>query len=276
MSWRSVGFMMLATGISLSAQAVVAAESSGPMDQQARKFIQQYLDEVRPVEIRVNQAWWEANTSGRNEDFARKEQVENELNGLLSDKTTFARLKALHEGELADALLHRQIDVLYLQYLGKQVSSDLLRRMTAKANQIEQAFNLFRAEVGDEELTDSEVRKTLSTSTDSAVRREVWEASKAVGKSVEADLRELVALRNQAAQQLGFSDYHTLQLRLNEQDPAEVMALFDQLDQLTREPFRQAKAEIDRRLAERYAITVDQLRPLALPRSVFPRATQGV
>ena len=275
MNWRTVKFMILAAGVNLGAQAVHAAEGSRPMDQQAREFIQQYLEEVRPVEIRVNQAWWEANTSGRNEDFARKEQVENELNGLLSDKTTFARLKALHEADVADSLLRRQIAVLHLQYLGKQVSPELLRRMTAKANQIEQAFNLFRAKVGDKDLTDSEVRQTLSQSTDSAVRREVWEASKAVGRIVETDLRELVALRNEAAQQLGFSDYHTLQLRLNEQDPTEVMVLFDQLDKLTRGPFytprRKSIGGWQNGTQSPWISCA-----LALSRSVFPGAAEGV
>jgi peptidyl-dipeptidase A len=50
-------------------------------------------------------------------------------------------------------------------------------------------------------------------------------------------------------------------LQLNEQDPAEVLALFDELDELTREPFLQAKARIDERLATAYGISVDQLRP---------------
>ena len=46
-----------------------------------------------------------------------------------------------------------------------------------------------------------------------------------------------------------------------EQDPVQVLELFDQLDELTREPFGKAKREIDGKLAEQYGIPVDQLQP---------------
>src|SRR5207302_4136697 len=55
--------------------------------------------------------------------------------------------------------------------------------------------------------------------------------------------------------------FHGLQLFLNEQDGAELIKLFDSLDELTREPFRLAKAEIDAKLAADCGIKVDELRP---------------
>src|SRR5438445_6890370 len=63
------------------------------------------------------------------------------------------------------------------------------------------------------------------------------------------------------ATQLGFKNYHALQLYLNEQDGAALVKLFDELDGLTCEPFRAAKAEIDARLAADYGTTLAQLRP---------------
>src|SRR5207244_3643073 len=146
-------------------------------------------------------------------------------------------------------------------YLEKQVEPALLRKITARANAIEQAFNVFRAKVNDKEMTDSEVRKVLKESRDSAQRKAVWEASKAVGGVVEKDLKELVGLRNQAARKLGFKDYHRMQLYLNEQDQAQVLKIFEQLDRLTREPFRRAKAQIDAKLAANYGVPVAELRP---------------
>src|SRR5262249_54084599 len=92
-------------------------------------------------------------------------------------------------------------------------------------------------------------------------RRAVWEASKEVGKVLDADLRELVRLRNQAATQLGFKNYHALQLFLNEQNGDELIKLFDELDNLTREPFRAAKAEIDAKLAADCGVKVEELMP---------------
>lgn len=227
----------------------------------AQDFIRNHEQQVRPLEIAVNLAWWNANTTGKDADFAAKEEAQNRLDAALADKDRFARLKMLHDAQLPDPMLARQIHILYLMYLEKQVDPELLQRMTAKANAIEKAFNVYRAVVDGRQLTDSEVRKTLSSSPDQARRQAVWEASKGVGALVEADLRELVGLRNEAARRLGFRNYHALQLHLTEHTPEGVLRIFDELDELTREPFARAKADIDQALAESYSIDVADLRP---------------
>ena len=230
-------------------------------DTRARAFVAAHESTVKPLEISANLAWWKANVSGKDEDFKAKEEAQNQFDAALSDRARFAELKALHSAEIKDALLRRQIQLLYLQYLEKQVDPELLKKMVAKGNAIEQAFNVFRTKVDGKEMTDSEVRKVLKDSNDSSQRRAVWEASKRVGPAVEKDLRELVGLRNQAARQLGFRDYHVMMLSLNEQDQQQVESLFDNLDRLTAEPFRKAKAEIDSRLAQRYGLPISELRP---------------
>ena len=46
-----------------------------------------------------------------------------------------------------------------------------------------------------------------------------------------------------------------------EQDPADIQRVFEELAEMTDVPFRQAKAELDARLAERFDLEPDQLRP---------------
>ena len=227
----------------------------------AIQFIREHETRIRPVEIEVSRAWWNANTTGKDDDFAAKEKAENKLNGLLSNAAHFGQLKQIRAMEIADPIVARQIQILYLQYLEKQVDPALLQRMTATANRIEKAFNVFRAKLDDKSLTDGEVRQVLQKSTDTAERRQVWEASKRVGAEIEPELRDLVRLRNEAASSLGFENFHALQLHLTELNQAQVLKLFDELDALTREPFSRAKAEIDRRLAKQYGIEVSDLRP---------------
>ena len=82
-----------------------------------------------------------------------------------------------------------------------------------------------------------------------------------VGPAVAADLKAVVLLRNQVARHLGFKNYHVMQLYINEQDQAEILKLFDELDEMTRGPFEATKSEIDTKLAENYRIPVDELRP---------------
>ncbi len=231
----------------------------GPTEQ-AAAFIARYEQNVKPLETALGKAWWKANTTGSNEAFAEKEALENRYNELLSNAEDFAILKDLKDAQLA-ASQQRQIQLLYLDYLEKQVDVDLLRRMSAKSNAIEMQFNVFRATVGDTVYTDSEVREVLKTSKDLEQRRLVWQAAKQVGAEVALDLSELVQLRNQAARKLGFADFHVMKLELNEQKQTDVLALFDELDELTREPFARAKREIDERLASSYGIAMEDLRP---------------
>jgi peptidyl-dipeptidase A len=52
-----------------------------------------------------------------------------------------------------------------------------------------------------------------------------------------------------------------MQLHLNEQNGADLIKLFDRLDELTREPFKTAKAEIDAELAKQSNVKVEDLMP---------------
>jgi peptidyl-dipeptidase A len=229
-------------------------------DARAARFLQQYNATVRPVEIEVALWWWNANTSGRDDDFRKKQETETRLDALLSDPKAFAELKAIRGGRISDRLLARQIEILHLGYLAKQVDPKLLAAMLEKSNAVEKAFNVYRPKVDGQELSENKIREILQQSRDSRKRRAVWESGKAVGPIVEPRLKELVKLRNQAARKLGFSDYHVMQLQLGEQKQDDVLRLFDELDRLTREPFRKAKAEIDAVLAKHCGVAVDDLR----------------
>ena len=242
-----------------------AAVAGPAAAEKAKAFVAGHEAKVRPLDLAASEAWWVANTSGKDEDFKRKEETQNRIDEVLSDKKTFAALqdiKALRDqGEIEDPILARSIDVLYLLYLEKQVDPALLKKIAAKANAVEQKFNVFRAKVDGKEMSDSQVREVLKKAGDSARRQAVWEASKAVGAAVEADLKELVALRNEMAKQLKYKNFHALSLFLNEQDGDELIKLFDDLDTLTREPFQKAKAEIDERLAKNCGVAVADLMP---------------
>lgn len=256
---------LLTGGTALAATVLPNTLSGADANDEAAAFIKDHVAKLRPLEVQAGIAWWNANISGKDEDFKKKEEAQNKIDEALSDKKAFDRLKPLKEaadrGVIKEPLVARQLQLLYLQYLEKQVAPDLLKKITAKANAVEQTFNVYRAKVDGQEIADSKVRSTLKQSTDSALRQKVWEASKGVGAAVEADLAELVKLRNEAATQLGFKNFHAMMLTLNEQDGTELIQLFDDLDALTKEPFSKAKADIDARLAKKLGVTVADLMP---------------
>jgi len=241
----------------------VAALAAADVTERARKFLTDHEAKLRPLEVSAGLAWWNANVTGKDEDFKKKEDAQNKIDEALASSAAFKEVKAIHEERkgISDPILARAIEVLYLTYLEKQVDPALLKKMVAKSNAVEKTFNTFRAKVDGKEMPDSEVRKVLKDSKSSDRRRAVWEASKEVGKAVEADLKELVKLRNEAAKQLGYKNYHEMMLALNEQTTADLFKLFDDLDKLTRQPFQTAKAEIDTKLAADCGVKVDALMP---------------
>jgi peptidyl-dipeptidase A len=254
--------VLLAIATSVILALSIGAPAGSPQVERARKFVEAHVARLRPLELEANRAWWDANVSGKDEDFKRKEEAQNRIDEALANPELFREIKSLKsEGRIEDPILAREVEVLYLAYLEKQVEPALLKCMVALSNQVEKAFNVYRAKVSGKEMTDSQVRKVLKTSKDSRERQAVWEASKAVGGAVEKDLRALVKLRNEAATKLGFQNYHALQLYLNEQDGAELIRLFDELDDLTREPFRAAKSELDAKLAANCGVAVTELMP---------------
>src|SRR4051794_34858164 len=91
----------------------------------AKAFVQGHDKRIKPIEIATAEAWWVANTSGKKEDFAKKVAAQNGLDEALADTKAFAELKAIKakRADIDDPILARAIDVLYLQYLEKQIDT---------------------------------------------------------------------------------------------------------------------------------------------------------
>ena len=116
--------------------------------------------------------------------------------------------------------------------------------------------------VDGKEMADAEVRNVLKTSTHlgtppgglgSVPRR--W------ARSSLRNSANWSSFATRRPSKLGFANYHALQLFLNEQNGDDLIKLFDRLDELTREPFTKAKAEIDVVLARNCNVKVNELMP---------------
>ena len=262
-----IGFVLLACLGAALWMLTPSASANQEATTKAKAFIDAFTRKIRPLEVASNRAWWDAMMTGEKESFKKKEDAQNQLDALQADKAQFAELKAIRDaGKIDDKVTKRAIDVLYLMLLEKQLDADLLKDMNKLGNEIELTFTNFRAKVPDEKggvkvLDDNKVREILKTSTLSERRQETWEAAKKLGAEVEPGLKKLVKLRNQAAVKLGFRNYHAMQLFLREQNGDDLIKLFDRLDELTREPFRKAKAEIDVELAKNCNVKVEDLMP---------------
>ena len=245
------------------------AQTSGQSDRTNRtadecEFVgmyERYLASYRPLHLESSEAWWAANVTGSNRAFERKQAAEKAILELHSDRSVFARLKELKDGVLTDPTIRRQHDVLYYTFLSSQAASELHKRLVDLENQVEQTFNTHRSDVDGKALTENDVREILTGSTDSRLVESAWKGYMAVGPKVAGALREVVALRNQIARELGYRNFYVMELDFQEIKEAELMRVFDELDALTRRPFAALKAELDEALAKRFGVAGSALRP---------------
>ncbi|QQR74498.1 MAG: M2 family metallopeptidase [Holophagales bacterium] len=227
-----------------------------------RAFLAGFEGKLIPLSRDTALAGFESSVSGKEEDYARSAALQLELRKLYADPATFARLKAWRDGAgIEDPLLARQLEILYLGFLGNQLPEATLAELVKRQTAIEQTFNTFRATVDGKPASDNDLNTILRESTDPARLETAWKASKEVGAQVAPAIVELVKLRNQAAKALGFRNFQVMQLALSEQDPAAIEKLFDELDVLTAQEFAAAKQEIDTFLAKRLGIAREALRP---------------
>jgi len=161
----------------------------------------------------------------------------------------------------ADPRVARQIEKLYYAYLPNQIEPDLLAQIVALDTQIQQTYNNYRGRIDGQDVTMSDIYTLMTTEANTPRREAAWRASRQVGNAIITDLLRLVKLRNQAARQLGFDNYHTMAIVTGEQDVAELDQIFEELDALTREPFAELKKELDAILAKGYGIAPDALMP---------------
>ena len=174
-----------------------------------------------------------------------------------------------HATTFSDAQGHGLFDVdvlsslvcLDCRFLSNQAEPELNKKIIALEADLDQIFNTHRSKVGDKTLTENDVRKILKETFETKLARQAWSGYIKVGRKVEQELRQLVKLRNQVARQLGYENYFSMRLEIQEFDEAKLFQLFYELDELTSDPFTRLKKEIDRRAAERFGLTEEKFRP---------------
>ncbi len=233
------------------------------IEQSLQDFIAGHESRVVDLSKDYALAYFQANASGKQEDFEKAAEVSLALNKIYADKDDFAKLKDLKDkaADISDPILKRELEILYNAYLGNQMDVADLEKIIQLEKEIETKFSTYRAKADGEEMSDNQINEVLRKSADSKKLEATWKASKQIGHMVAEDVLKLVNLRNQAAQKLGFKNFHEMSLKLNEQDPQEIEDVFDELDELTRDVFARAKQEMDQALARQYGITEAELMP---------------
>ena len=227
-----------------------------------REFVLKHETTVKPLEKEIALAHWGGATTGSKRDYAKLSRLHFKFEEVYTSREDFAFVgKAREKGDFENEKFARIADILYLRYLGKQTDLSFLEEITKLASGLEQRFNVFRTELEGNELTQNDVAGILAGEIDSTKRRLAWEGHKRVGELLEEDLIRLVELRNKSAVKAGFDNFYSMSLYLTEQNEDDLVTLFDNLEQITREPFRALKKELDKGLSELYGIPEEQMMP---------------
>lgn len=245
------------------------------MENRMKKFITSYEAKIIPLYREQAITSWNANITGTDADLALSEKASFQYSKVFTDTDAFNELKELKEsGAVKEPLLARQLDLLYDAYLGNQVDTSLISERLKMETEINKKYLNFRAKADDRELSDNQIEDILRNSTSSTELQTAWEGHKMIGSIVAEDIIKLVKHRNLIATKLGFSNFHEMSLKLSGQEPAEVTAILDELDNLTRDNFIQLKGDIDAYYTKRYRVNAADLRPWHYQNRYFQEAPE--
>ena len=138
---------------------------------------------------------------------------------------------------------------------------------------MESIYTNFRPKVDGKELSNNDLKEILFTSDDGKEREKVWTASKEVGALVEKLVLELVTLRNQAAKQVGFPDYYTMGLELQELNQEALFTLLSELKRKTDPLWERYMRQLAKERKERFH--TDTLYPWHLDDLFFQEAPKS-
>ena len=230
-------------------------------DAQMQAFIDRHLAVIAPLLRDANLAAWELQTTSSEAAKERSAQLSAEVAKVYANAQEYAFLKALSPAGLQNPFLARQHALLLNSYLGCQMDDLVIEQMIGLQVDIEEQFNMHRAIVNGEPVSDNAIDDILIRSHDSDLRRETWLASKTVGGEVADKVRELARLRNREAHRLGFSSYYAMSMQLQEVDEARLFALLDDLKTQSDPIWHEYKAKLDEGLAARFQIATEEIRP---------------
>lgn len=264
-------FMRLFLTIGLLAAFISAACVSAAAETatEAREFLRMYNEVGRPVFTAANEAEWAASTDVTDEHTGRRIGANEVRAKFVGSPYVIEKARALLEQkDELDELSVRQLESILLAAAGYPGTAPELvsARVSAEARQsaIQDGFQFRMTDPETKQtrtITPNQITEILEGSTNLAERRAAWEASKEIGAPLRPGLIELQKLRNQVAQEMGFSSFFHLQVADYGMSVAEMRELTDRLYTELKPLYLQLHTWTRHKLAERYGQPVPKLIP---------------
>jgi len=243
--------------------AALSGRATTPTQERANRFLTQVNADYQAL-YRVNsEAQWAASTDVTPAHDAAAEvagQAFAAINGnpaLINEARALLALRA----EL-DPLTVRELErALRNAAEGPMTNPALVAARVAAETQQASIMNGFEFKLHGKPVTANEIDDLLGASADLDERRAVWEASKASGQALKPGLIRLRDLRNGVAQELGYTDYFSLQMAAYDMTSADMVKLNDDFMRELRPLYLQLHTWAKYALAKKYGQPVPKLIP---------------
>jgi peptidyl-dipeptidase A len=250
--------------------AIISCKTETKVDSQAKKDTQAFLDVYTSTFQKLYydsaEAEWAANTHIVEGDTINAYNVQkaNEAYATFTgSKEVIEKTRAfLEKKEELDLVQVRQLEsILYSAANNPEtVSETVKQRITAETAQNEALFG-FDFKVDGKSVSTGDIDGILRESNDEAERLKNWEASKEVGKNLKGGLENLVKLRNETVQALGYDDYFSYQVSDYGMNRGEMMAEMKKMVQEVWPLYRELHTWARYNLADKYNAEVPEYLP---------------
>ena len=228
------------------------------------QFLEEFIPELSLKHRRLMQLSWILETTGSLDASKLTAELSAEVRLLFSDKKMHEKLLAWDaDPSLIDPIKKRELNVLIRSFKPNLLPKELIENLAKTEAALGHLYTNFRPKVDGQALSENEIRAILKEEKDQHKRKKVWEASKQIGKELAPSILELVRLRNKAAKSLGYSDYFSMELELQEVDPSWLFNTLDELVLTSDSSYQKTLSKIEESQAIEFTVDKKSLGPWA-------------
>jgi len=267
---RSVLRLAVLLALPACASAPTPAPTSPAVPRAFRAEVESYLESYDSTFKRLNYAsqlaQWASNThivAGDSTNAVRARETGLALSRFVGSVENIERIKGYlnHRAELDPIQIRRLETMQFNAADAPQTMPDVVRaRLVAENAQVERLYG-FQFSLHGKPITPNDIDDILQTSTDLSQRREVWEASKEVGRALKPGMAELRDLRNRGVKSMGYPDFFAYQVSDYGMSADEMLHLTDTMLVQLRPLYRELHTWARYELAKRYHQPVPEMLP---------------
>ena len=249
----------------LIAAACLAGCDSG-VRQDVDSYLADYARTYQGLSYEAAKADWASNThivEGDSTNAVRTKAAKEALAKFVGSVDNVDRIRGyLARRSSLSVMQVRQLEVmLYNAADQPQTIADVVtRRIALETQQVEKLYG-FEFKLAGKPITANQIDGQLREGRNIWERRNVWEASKAVGPVLKPGMVTLRDLRNETVRALGYSDYFSYQVSDYGMTTDEMLALADTMIAQLRPLYRELHTWARYELAKRYHQPVPDLIP---------------